>query len=227
MHQKLDYENFLVSRPLFAKFKRGKYGIPQLWETKLSIERASYAKVLNYRNLSTKNEINDRIIECFAYDSQLETIWRNPFSNIKRLRKALVVLTPDFSITPSMSEAQVIASTFKNRWLGCFYQQYSIEVIPTVSWAESWTYSICLEGIPEGNPIAISTLGIDDKNMFLEGYNYVCKIKKPRYVICFGNIIKGMKGNIISFDYEESFMPKKENEQLYFIDVTRLQKIDE
>lgn len=119
-----------------------------------------------------------------------------------------------------MNEAQVINSTFKNRWLGCFYQQYSIDVIPTVSWAEPRTYSICLEGIPEGNPIAISTLGIDDKHMFLNGYNYVCLEIKPKYIICFGKIINGMKGNMISFDYNESFMPKLKNEQLHFIDVT-------
>ena len=62
MHQKLDYENFLVSRPLYAHFKRGKYGIPVLWETKLSIERASYAKVLNYRNLSTKMRLMTELL---------------------------------------------------------------------------------------------------------------------------------------------------------------------
>ncbi len=51
MHHKEVYENFLTTRPLFAKFKKGKYGIPELWQTKLSIEKASYANVLNYRNL--------------------------------------------------------------------------------------------------------------------------------------------------------------------------------
>lgn len=223
---RINYENFLTTRPLNVKFKRCKYGIPELWKTKLTIEKASFSEILNIRNLSTKSNISNRIVSCFAYDSELETIWRNPFSKLKTLRQTLAVLTPDFSVTPSMTKAQIINSTFKNRWMGCFYQQYSIDVIPTVSWAEPWTYSICFQGLVQGNPIAVSTIGVEDKKMFLSGYNYLIKKKKPKYVICFGKMINGMKGNLICFDYEEAFMPNKNYEQLSFIDVSRLQRIE-
>lgn len=124
-----------------------------------------------------------------------------------------------------MKEAEVIYNTFKNRWMGCFYQQMSIDIIPTVSWAEKWTYQICIQGIPMGNPIAVSTIGVKDKIMFLDGYNYFLKKLKPAYVICYGKIIKGMKGNVICFDYNEAFMPNKEYEQLKLFKYSRLIEI--
>ncbi len=51
---RINYENFPNTRPLNAKFKRCKYGISELWETKLTIEKASFSKILNIRYLSTK-----------------------------------------------------------------------------------------------------------------------------------------------------------------------------
>lgn len=226
MTHNIDYENFLVARPLWAVFDEGRYGIPQIWNTSLSKENASYSKILNFKNLTTKSNITNFIIENFAYDYDLETIWRNPFSKLKRLRKTLAVLTPDFSITPTMKKAQVIANTFKNRWIGCFYQQYSIDVIPTISWAQKWTFPICSQGIPLYNPVAISTIGVVDKEMFLSGYNYFMNKIKPKYVICYGKIIKGMYGDIICFSYEEAFMPNKRYEQLSLFDVSRLNVIN-
>ncbi len=225
MRKDTNYENFLVTRPLWAFFGKDKYGIPKMWKPKLTMEKAAYSDLLNMRNLSTKVNIENRIVENFAYDSQLETLWKNPFSKLKRLRKALAVMTPDFSITPSMQEAQVINNTFRNRWMGCFYQQESIDVIPCVSWAEDWTFDICVQGIEKKSPIAVSTLGVKDIRMFLDGYHYFLEKIQPDYILCYGKRIKGMTGNIISFSYEDAFMPNRYGQQLRLFEVSRLSVI--
>lgn len=229
MHHDLNYEKFLVARPLWAKFESGKYGIPIMWNTELSMEDASYTNIIGYRNVSNKNRPNGYIVENFAYDYELETIWRNPWSRISLLRSAFAVLTPDFSVSPEMNEAQIINSTFKNRWLGCFWQQNYIDAIATLSWAEPWTYDICLIGIPYKSPIAVSTIGVKDKSMFLDGYKYCYEAIKPEYVICFGKPIEGMFGNLIVFDYEESFMPQKVEQMKLFVPsrLTKFEKEEE
>lgn len=227
MHHNINYENFLVTRPLWAKFDRERYGIPVMWRCKLSMEQLEYSSMLNRRNITSNCDKSNKIIENFAYDFDLETIWRNPFSHIQDLRSSRVVLTPDFSVTSSMCEAQVIANTFKNRWLGCFWQQFYIAVIPTVSWAMPWIYEICLSGILENSPVAISTIGINDKDMFLQGYQYMLNKIKPPYIICYGEIIKGMIGNIITFDFKDAFMPNKHYEQIKLFNTSRLNEIKE
>lgn len=225
MNHDLNYENFLVNRPLWASFEKDQYDIPRLWKTKMSKKKAAESDILNSRNLSTKMNLTSKIIENFAYDYDLEAIWRNPFSKLAKLRKTACVLTPDFSVTPSMGKAQVIENTFKNRWIGCFYQQESIDIIPTITWADEWTYEICIQGIEIKNPVAVSTIGVSDKNMFLKGYRYFMENIKPEYVICYGKRIPGMYGNIIVYDYEDAFMPK-EDVQLRLFPISRLEVIE-
>lgn len=225
MNHNLNYEKFLVTRPLWAKFEEDEFGIPIMWKTKIDIRNASYLNILNFKNLSVQKDISNYLVSCFMFDFELETIWRNPYSKLQKIRKAAVILSPDFSISPGMREAQVIENTFKNRWLCCFYQERFIDAIPTVSWAEEWTFKICAKGIPYGNPIAISTIGIKDKQMFINGYDYFMKTINPEYVICFGKPIEGMSGNLICFDYNEGFMPNKKFEQLKLFVSSRLIEI--
>jgi hypothetical protein len=217
----LNYENFLVARPLWASFEDCKYGIPMMWETRLSKERASFARLLSFRHVASSPELKDAIIEYFVFDCDLESVWRNPFTNLGKLRKAAAVLSPDFSITPSMKEAQVIENTFKNRWMSCFWQQNSLDSIATASWAEPWTYEICLQGMRAGNPFAVSTIGVKDKMMFLNGYAYFYQKLRPSYVLCYGKVINGMRGSIIPFTYEEAWRPNKHYEQLKLFTLPR------
>ena len=225
MRHDLNYENFLVARPLWAVFEEDRFGIPKMWETKLTKERASFAEMLSFRHTRSMKDVANYIIEQFAFDFDLGSVWRNPFTGLKRLRSAAAVLGPDFSITPSMKEAQIIESTFKNRWMCCFYQEHSVDAIATASWAEPWTYEICIQGMREGNPFAVSTIGVKDRKMFLDGFSYFARKLKPAYVICYGKPIEGMWGSIISFAYKEAWRPDKHAEQLKLFPVTRCQEI--
>lgn len=225
MNHNFNYEKFLVTRPLWAKFEEGKFGIPKMWRTKIDKERASFLNILKFKNLYVSKDLSNTLISNFSFDYDLDIIWRNPYSKIDKLRKSAVVLSPDFSISKGMREAQVIENTFKNRRLCCFYQEWFVDVIPAVSWAEEWTYEICFEGIPYGNPIAISTIGVEDKDMFLKGYNFCINKINPEYIICFGKPINGMTGSLIVFDYTEGFICNKNYEQFELFLYTRLIEI--
>lgn len=215
-------ENFLITRPLWAKFVKDRYGIPKMWIPQLTLGQASYSGILSGKNISTNRNKSNFIIENFAYDSDLERIWRNPFSHLKDLRECLAVLTPDNSVTDTMTEAQVINSVFKNRWMGCYWQQNYINAIPTISWAGPWSYDICILGVPHNSIYAISTIGVKDKAMFIDGYNYMKDNINPPFIICYGRPIDGMTGSIIDFDYDEAFMPPKHFEQTKLFETSRL-----
>ena len=77
-HQDLNYENFLVTRPLWASFEESRDGIPMMWGSRIAEETAAYADMLKIGNLSTRKPLNNTIIEGFQYDSKLESLWRNP-----------------------------------------------------------------------------------------------------------------------------------------------------
>ncbi len=75
------------------------------------------------------------------------------------------------------------------------------------------------------SPIAVSTLGVKDIRMFLDGYHYFLEKIQPDYILCYGKRIKGMTGNIISFSYEDAFMPNRYGQQLRLFEVSRLSVI--
>lgn len=218
-------QNFLVNRNLFAKFDESKYEIPVLWRTKLTIDQASKTDIINFSNIKNEN-IGNEIIEFFSDDYKLNPLWNSPYNKLEKFKNALAVLTPDFSITPSMKEAQIIENTYKNRWLGCFYQQYSIDVIPTISWANENTYEICSQGLIKYNPFAISTVCANDKNMFIKGFNYFMKRFEPEYVICYGRLLDGMYGKIIQYNYEDAFKKNKKYETFKLVPTSRFVEIE-
>ena len=50
---------------------------------------------------------------------------------------------------------------------------------------------------------------------------------KPQLIIAVGKIVEGMTGNIIPFDYTETFSKKDEYEQLKLFEMDRILRINE
>lgn len=65
MNHSLNYEKFLVSRPLFAKFEYARFGIPILWKTKFSLHDAKYIDILNIKNINNKIVILTKLLNVF------------------------------------------------------------------------------------------------------------------------------------------------------------------
>ena len=49
---------------------------------------------------------------------------------------------------------------------------------------------------------------------------------KPQLIIAVGKIVEGMTGNIIPFDYTETFSKKDEYEQLKLFEIDRILRIN-
>ena len=74
----------------------------------------------------------------------------------------------------------------------------------------------------------ISTLGcLKNKDFFLKGYDEMLRRIKPQLIIVVGKIVEGMTGNIIPFDYTETFSKKDEYEQLKLFEIDRILRINE
>ncbi len=167
------------------------------------------------------------MVEMFNYDNVLIGLWNNPYKHVLRFKNYLAIATPDFSIYPGMNKYDIEHNVYKNRWLGCTWQNLGIKVIPTISWGDESTYDVVFKGVEKGAVVMISTLGcLKNKDFFLKGYNEMMKRIAPQLVIVVGKLIKGMTGNIIPFDYTDTFSKKEEYEQLKLFEMDRMLKID-
>ncbi len=84
----------------------------------------------------------------------------------KKLDKALkqyrAVLTPDYSMYTDMNPTIQLYNTFRNRWVGAYFKENGIKVIPTVSWGLENTFDFCFNGIDKGSIVAVSTYMVSE-----------------------------------------------------------------
>ncbi len=161
-------------------------------------------------NLENNNNL-DRMVHFFLYDYKFERVWKNPDTDIEKLKRYRAVLSPDFSMYLEMSPTMQLYNTFRNRWCGAYFASKGIRVIPTVSWGDESTFDFCFDGIEKGSTVAVSTYMVsehnnhaDQKEFFLNGYNEMLRRIEPEKVICYNQPFSEMQGNIIFVDYELS-----------------------
>ena len=158
----------------------------------------------NYARTSKQKE--DVGVHFYLDDYQFERVWKNPKRYIDILWEYDCILGPDFSLYMDMPMPMKIWNTYRNRFLGAFYQSKGIKVIPTVSWAEPETYEFCFNGIPEGSTVSISTVGVKRDNEALkvwkDGTTEMIRKIKPKKIILYGGEIDYDFGDIKIFPFE-------------------------
>jgi len=161
-------------------------------------------------NVESNNHL-DRMVHFFLYDYKFERVWKNPDSDIEKLKHYRAVLSPDFSMYLEISPTMQLYNTFRNRWCGAYFASKGIHVIPTVSWGGESTFDFCFDGIEKGSTVAVSTYMVSEHNnhseqkeFFLSGYNEMLRRIEPEKIICYNQPFPEMQGNIIFVDYELS-----------------------
>lgn len=210
-----EYDTIKVLRPDFADHGKDENGMPVIHRMAEDMIDIDNAMPLNIQNIGKCSDIERRIVLAFRFDNRLAQYWNDPLAHILELRRAMAVCTPDFSAYPNMNRIELEHNIYKNRWLGCLWQNYGCAIIPTITWAGRDADDLCFSGIERGGIVAISTMGCcRNVNAFLVGYNVMIRKLMPQLVIVFGNIIDGMAGRIVNYRYDESLGGKWQRGQI-------------
>lgn len=222
-----DYEKFKIIHPLPDDYKRDGQGIPMLKPDSFTDIDWETIKFTSFSNIANCKDKENTIVLMFHYDKVLNRMWNDPLKYVDKFSSFNAIATPDFSSYTNMAPAEIIHNTFKNRWLGCFYQSRGIRVIPTVTWADKRTYDVCFSGLPHQIPVVISTYGcLNTQKEFLAGFNEMKKRIKPSLIIVRGKLIRGMTGNLIFLDFEDTYICKQTHEQIKLFSLSRIVNIE-
>jgi hypothetical protein len=163
----------------------GKYDFPIVKKQRIELEGL---KLIRYSStIGHEYDDNDATVHFFEYDDRFDEIWRNPKAYLGKLGQYRQVMTPDFSMYTNMPLALQVFNTFRNRWLGAYWQSNGLKVIPAVSWGDEWSFEFCFDAIQPNSIVAVSTMGCMDVNeAFLLGFSEMCKAIDPELVICYG-----------------------------------------
>ena len=153
----------------------------------------------------------DRMVHFFLYDYKFDRVWKNPDTDLEKLRRYRAVLSPDFSMYVEMAPVLQLTNTFRNRWCGAYFASKGIRVVPTVNWGNENTFEFCFDGIEKGSTVAVSTYMVsehdnrqDQKEFFLKGYSEMLRRIEPEKIICYNEPFPEMQGDIVFVDYELS-----------------------
>lgn len=193
--------------PLFMRntYKgQGHWNIPLVCKQEIDTSEISLIACSDTR--SKDNHLNCvNGVHFFVDDYRFEGIYAHPERTLEKYRQYAFLLTPDFSTYADMDLWRQLESVAKNRWVGAYWQHKGLTVIPTISWSTPRSFDFCFDGVEQGAIVAVSTLGCKRaKLQFLRGYDATLTRLKPRSIICFGDTLPEMEGNIVKVDYRAS-----------------------
>lgn len=182
----------------------GKWGIPLVKKQLFPLQEVQLLACSDTK-ASDRAENMCKGVHFFVDDYRFETTYNNPERTLGKYAQYAFLLTPDFSTYADMDLWRQLESVAKNRWVGAYWQSRGLNVVPTISWSTSRSYEFCFDGVEQEAIVAVSTLGCRRSKLhFMRGYEVMLEKLNPQTIICFGDPLSEMQGNIICVDYRTS-----------------------
>lgn len=141
----------------------------------------------NYAKTSKQKNVG---VHFYIDDYQFERVWNYPEKYLPVLSEYECIISPDFSLYVDMPTPMKIWNTYRNRFIGAYYQSKGIKVIPNINWCYEDTWQFCFEGIPNGSIIARSTTSLKKdealRQMFIDGMEECIRRIEPSKILIYG-----------------------------------------
>lgn len=138
-------------------------------------------------------------IHFFIDDYQFMRLWKNPDAYLDMLGQFQAVCTPDFSTYTDFPKAIQVYNHYRKHWLGAYWQEHGVKVIPTISWSDEASFDWCFDGEPMGGMVAVSSVGTQGSKraseLFEAGYNEMKRRLEPSVIVMYGTIPECAKGD--------------------------------
>lgn len=118
---------------------------------------------------SGMRDISKVIMSFFCYDDYFECWWDYPHRYVTKMLNSGIrmAVTPDFSQWANSPRSESLWNMYRNRWLGCFFQEADIDIIPNLSWrfGDHKYQEMILGTMPKGIPVVAMQFNNFDPNM--------------------------------------------------------------
>lgn len=126
-------------------------------------------------------------------DYRFEALWNEARRSLRSVARPAIwaACSPDFSLWGRYPLAMQIWNTYRNRWLGRYWQEAGVTVIPSVNWSSVLSYNFCFDGIPPGQIVTLRTFASatpGERQNFVLGYRTMVERLQPRLILWFGHV---------------------------------------
>lgn len=190
--QSRNYEN--LNKRIFDGV--GEYDIPALKSAVFTVDNW-----ISFNFAKGCDEPNKHGIHFFIDDYQFMRVWKNPDAYLPMLQQFQAVCTPDFSTYTDFPKAIQVYNHYRKHWLGAYWQEHGIKVIPTISWSDEASFEWCFDGEPVGGMVAVSSVGTQGNRtaaqLFEAGYKEMKRRLRPVQIVMYGSVPECCKGDSI------------------------------
>lgn len=139
------------------------------------------------QRIRTKESLAKGCFHFFLDDYRFEHVWNRPYDTLSVIQQIGNTFTPDFSLYGDYPIAMQIWNTYRNRWLGAFWQSMDINVVPTICWSDKRSFEFCFKGVEKGGTVAISIVSSKKAGKsFEEGFMEMMNQIEPELILCYG-----------------------------------------
>lgn len=185
----------------------GENQIPIIYpENDLKIDELEW---IPFNYAKTVKDKGKKGVHFYIDDYQFNRLWNRPDVYIDMLREFGAVTTPDFSTYTSMPMAMQIYNHYRKHWLGAYWQEHEIHVIPTISWSAPESYKWCFDGEPIGGIVSVSSVGTQKslypKRLFANGYRAMLSRLQPKQILWYGKVPEEFDVDVIKIEKHPSY----------------------
>ena len=167
----------------------GPYGIPEIKPVHFDGDELSF---IGFNYAKGCKDPEGRAVHFFVDDYQFDRVWTRPDNYVDMLSRFAYVCSPDFSPYADFPKAIQLYNHYRKHWLGAFWQELGIPVIPTVTWSDPSTLEWCFDGEPVGGCVALSSVGMFKRPEYTEwlnvGYRAMLERLRPDTIFWKGRI---------------------------------------
>lgn len=155
-------------------------------EDSIDFEESFSRKIKNHRKLN---------VNFYIDDTKFTRLWNNPDKYLEHLKCFHSVTMPDFSISTGdrgMPYPLNLYNHYRNHALAWYLLMNDIQVIPSVSIADSESHNFLFDGLPERSVLSVCTNGRikarASRIEFWDGFKAMCDRLNPTKVMIVGRI---------------------------------------
>jgi len=172
----------------------GEYNIPALEPVTYLPNVESW---ISFNKTRTVRRMYDKGVHFFIDDYQFQRVWDQPDSYVDMLAHYAAVCTPDFSPYSDFPKVIQLYNHYRKHWLGAYWQEHGITVIPTITWSSPDTLEWAFDGEPVGGIVALSSVGMFDSTehraWLIDGYEMMLDVLMPTKVLWKGKVPDELK----------------------------------
>lgn len=147
--------------------------------------------VILFRTIGIRKETaTDSIIAFFLDDYRFISSWSYPARLASTLIEAQIeaAIEPDFSLWHDAPRIEQMHAVYRTRWVGRYWQEQGIPVIPCLQWSDEESFNWAWLGIPQGVPVAAVESRVCGKSHteFNEGLAAACETVRPETLLIYG-----------------------------------------